>query len=63
MTTENHDDDGIRRPEARAQAQRAAKRPYQKPAFRRERIFETRALTCGKINTTQSQCAHNKKNS
>ena len=32
------------------------KRPYQKPAFRYERVFETMALACGKISTTQQQC-------
>ena len=40
-----------------------AKKPYQKPEFRFERVFETRALTCGKVNVTQSSCAHNRKNS
>ncbi len=39
------------------------KKAYQKPAFRYERVFETMALTCGKINTTQLQCALNRKNS
>ena len=38
-------------------------KPYQKPQFRFERVFETRALTCGKIQSTQSACAHNRKNS
>ena len=33
-----------------------AKKPYQKPAFRHERVFETMALSCGKISTTQAQC-------
>ena len=32
------------------------KKPYQKPAFRHERVFETTALACGKIVTTQEQC-------
>jgi len=32
------------------------RKPYEKPAFRRERVFETMALACGKISTTQSQC-------
>jgi hypothetical protein len=35
---------------------RIARKPYQKPAFRRERVFETMALACGKISTTQQQC-------
>jgi hypothetical protein len=39
------------------------KKPYQKPAFVRERAFETMALSCGKINTTQAQCKLNRKSS
>ena len=30
--------------------------PYQKPAFRHEGVFETMALACGKISSTQAQC-------
>jgi len=41
----------------------AVKKPYQKPDFRFERVFETRALSCGKIDPTQSQCQLNRKNS
>ncbi len=40
-----------------------SKRPYHKPALRYERVFETRALTCGKVQTTQASCAHNRKTS
>ena len=32
------------------------KKPYQKPAFRYERTFETMALSCGKVSSTQLQC-------
>lgn len=32
------------------------RRPYQKPAFRHESVFETMALACGKVNTTQQAC-------
>ena len=39
------------------------KRPYQKPAFRFERVFETMALACGKISATQASCRAVKKNS
>ena len=39
----------------------APEKPYQKPAFRYERVFETRALACGKVNDTQAQCKFNKK--
>ena len=34
----------------------AAKKPYRKPQVRREKIFETQALICGKIFTNQRQC-------
>ena len=32
------------------QPAQAGKRPYQKPSFAREQVFETMALACGKIN-------------
>jgi hypothetical protein len=40
-----------------------AKKPYVKPSFRHERVFETMALACGKVNPTQLQCRVNRKNS
>jgi hypothetical protein len=40
-----------------------AKRPYTKPAFQHEKVFETMALACGKLNPTQRQCRFNRKNS
>jgi hypothetical protein len=40
-----------------------ARRPYVKPAFRHERVFETMALACGKVLTTQLTCKTNRKNS
>ncbi|PYP39760.1 MAG: hypothetical protein DMD48_05490 [Gemmatimonadetes bacterium] len=48
---------------AEPEAQPVGKRPYQKPAFRCEQVFETMALSCGKISPTQAQCKFNKKNS
>lgn len=39
------------------------KKPYHKPSFRYERVFETMALSCGKINPTEFQCRFNRKNS
>jgi hypothetical protein len=39
------------------------RRPYQKPAFRFERVFETMALSCGKTVITQFQCQTNQKTS
>jgi hypothetical protein len=40
-----------------------AKKPYQKPAFHHERVFETMALACGKLWPTQGECRFNRKNS
>lgn len=42
---------------------RAERKPYQKPEVRKERVFETMALACGKISATQSQCRSLRKNS
>jgi hypothetical protein len=39
------------------------KKPYQKPEVRHERVFETMALSCGKVQTTQSSCHFNRKTS
>ncbi len=39
------------------------KRPYQKPAFRHEKIFETMALQCGKVQSTQWSCHSARKSS
>ena len=38
-----------------------AKKPYHKPAFRHERVYETMALACGKMSSTESQCRFNRK--
>lgn len=39
----------------------SAKKTYAKPEVRYERIFETQALTCGKVQATQAQCTNNRK--
>ncbi len=39
-----------------------SKKPYTKPAFRFEQVFETQALSCGKTGTL-GQCHSNRKNS
>jgi len=39
------------------------KKPYSKPTFQHERVFETMALACGKMHPTQAQCRFNRKNS
>jgi hypothetical protein len=33
-----------------------AKKAYQEPAFRHEQVFETMALSCGKIQPTSFGC-------
>lgn len=39
------------------------KAPYVKPAFRYEKVFETMALSCGKVSLTQRQCSNYRKSS
>ena len=39
------------------------KKLYQKPAFRYEQVFETKALSCGKIAAATSACQASRKNS
>jgi hypothetical protein len=43
--------------------QSANKKAYQKPAFRYERVFETQALTCGKLVAGGACLGLNKKTS
>lgn len=42
---------------------KAGKKPYQKPSFQHERVFETMALACGKVSLTQKHCRFNRKSS
>ena len=44
-------------------AKGTTKMPYVKPMVRHERVFETMALTCGKVHITQSGCRLNRKTS
>jgi hypothetical protein len=39
------------------------KKLYQKPAFRYERVFETLALSCGKIGSSTPNCQFSRKTS
>jgi hypothetical protein len=41
----------------------SSKKPYVKPRFELEKVFETTALSCGKINITIAQCKFNRKSS
>lgn len=56
------DDRAQDRPESKGLTEKR-KRPYVKPAFQHERVFETMALACGKISPTQASCRFNRKNS
>ena len=49
--------------ESSAEAKRPPKKPYVKPSFRREKIFETQALICGKVSANIAPCRFNRKNS
>lgn len=46
-----------------AELKSPAKKPYKKPSFRHEKVFETMALACGKLRPTQLQCRFNRRNS
>jgi hypothetical protein len=41
----------------------AVRKPYVKPSFQSQQVFETMALSCGKISGTQGACHQNRKNS
>ena len=57
-----HENPSERKPEA-ADSSPKSKRPYAKPDFQHEKVFETMALACGKLSGTQRQCHFNRKNS
>lgn len=48
---------------ADGEAKRAKKKPYVKPAVRHERVFETMALSCGKVQNTEGACHFNRRTS
>jgi hypothetical protein len=39
------------------------KKPYHKPEFRFEKVFETMALACGKVAPTQRNCRGRRRSS
>jgi hypothetical protein len=51
----------LNRPQHREGEEPGAKKPYVKPEFRHEKVFETMALSCGKVGTTQAQCKSNRR--
>jgi hypothetical protein len=52
-----------RRQNTTADAKGGVKKPYVKPEVRHERVFETMALSCGKVNSTEGMCHFNRKTS
>jgi hypothetical protein len=46
-----------------AETLKGKKKTYQKPAFRCERVFETAALSCGKLAGTSAICNSSRQNS
>ena len=59
----NNYEESRRAEHAKTQPGGTGKKLYHKPAFRHERVFETRALTCGKIQNTEGPCHSNRKTS
>ena len=51
MTEEN-----VKADEKEVSGRPPGRKPYQDPAFRHERVFETMALSCGKMSSTEFQC-------
>ena len=49
--------------ESQGKHAKTAKKPYQKPAFRHEKVFETLALACGKVSPTGGMCQSQQKSS
>lgn len=39
------------------------KKAYEKPQVRHEQVFETMAMSCGKVQSTQGSCRFNRKSS
>jgi hypothetical protein len=39
------------------------RKPYVTPSYQREDVFETMALSCGKVQSTEGSCHSNRKNS
>ena len=55
--------DYMNKPQSPEPQEKAAttKKPYKRPTYRAERVFETSALSCGKVSATESSCHHNRK--
>ncbi len=56
-----HQPDEMKRQTAQLGQDPAAKKPYRRPTVRYERVFETSAISCGKVQTNQGPCHQNRK--
>lgn len=63
VNQERAEDRADEAPENSPSEPQSIRKPYQKPAFRTERIFETMALACGKTSPTQGHCRFIRKSS
>ena len=63
MSESSAPDRGRTRRDEGSDSEARTRKPYVKPSFVREEVFETTALACGKINTTIRQCNLVRKNS
>ena len=54
-------DNPMQSEDKRRTQKKQAKKTYAKPAFRFERVFETQALSCGKIASHGTSCKLNPK--
>jgi hypothetical protein len=60
LTSNGFDEDSSTREAAQIRTSQNKKKPYAKPSFRYERVFETMALHCGKIERTNPNCQFNR---
>ena len=55
--------DGKTNEESAVESPPTVKKPYEEPAFRHERVFETMALACGKVQENIIGCRFNRHSS
>jgi hypothetical protein len=51
-----HDGNSIEQARDSSLTARDERKPYRKPSFRSEQVFETMALQCGKVGPTSQAC-------
>jgi hypothetical protein len=61
MTQKNRPSVEEQEPKSLTESSRSGKKNYKKPAFRSERVFETMALSCGKLSPAAPNCKHRRR--